>query len=105
MTDRPRKTNSIARELIEAEALEALLSSAFASLQPPVGATQRLLAKLDSDSFHESQLTLDADAPYSFEEALQNQALAQPYEGSDLLAAGLEEEPIDEDELDPDDEE
>lgn len=87
---------NLARELHEAETLESALTQVFAMLEPPQGAKQRLLAVLEADGFHESQLTLDAGEPYSFEEAL----IAQQYVGTDLLAAGLEEEPIDEDEFD-----
>lgn len=100
MTD---QTDSLARELREAEALEAGLAKVFASVQPPAGAVERLLARLAELPFHESQLTLDDAEPYSFEQALraQTQPSEPSHEGTDLLAAGLEEEPID-DELDPD---
>lgn len=100
MTD--QDPNNIARQLREAESLEAALTRLFAALTPPFGAAQRLLAKLDG-AFHESQLTLDDAGPYSFEQAA---ALAQfDADMPDLLAAGLEEEPIDEDELDDGEEE
>lgn len=95
MTDQNKKP--IERELREQEATESGLTRFFSSLVPPFGAKERLLAKLDN-SFHESQLTLNDGGPYSFEEAA---AMAQIDEAtSDLLAAGLEEEEIDEDELD-----
>ena len=90
------QNNPIENELREQEVVQTSLTQFFASLQPPFGAQSRLLAKLDN-SFHESQLTLDDAGPYSFEEAA---AMAQLDEAtSDLLAAGLEEEEI-EDELD-----
>ncbi len=96
MTD--QNNNDITRELREAERLEAGLTGFFASLQPPAGAAERLLARFEHGEFHESQLTLD-DGPYSFE--LAAHAQEQETAGSDLLAAGLEEEITDEDELDP----
>ena len=95
MTD--QKNNDITRELREAERLEAGLTGFFASLQPPAGASERLMAQL-GEGFHESQLTLD-DGPYNFE--LAARAQEQDPAGSDLLAAGLEEQVIDEDEMDP----
>lgn len=97
MTDQPKDIGS---ELRQAEALEAGLTRAFASLQPPSGAIERLLAKLAELEFNESQLTLDQNDPYNFEQALLAQQQDAEYEGSDLLAAGLEEEPIDESEFD-----
>jgi len=97
MTD--HGNNDLVNELKEAEKVESTLTRLFASLQPPFGAKDRLLAKL-SDGFHESQLTLDDAGPYSFAEAARL-AQADQHAGSDLLAAGLEEEPI-EDELDDD---
>lgn len=94
MTDQNKQP--LDRELREQEATESGLTRFFASLIPPFGAKERLLAKLDN-SFHESQLTLNDAGPYSFEDAA---ALAMVDEAtSDLLAAGLEEEEI-EDELD-----
>lgn len=91
MTD--QRHNPIDRELREQESTEAGLTRLFASIVPPAGARERLLGKLDS-AFHESMLTLDDAGPFSFEDAA---ALAQIDEVStDLLAAGLEEEPIDE---------
>lgn len=95
MTDHGK--NDLGKELKEAEKVESSLTRLFASLQPPFGAKDRLLAKL-ADGFHESQLTLDEAGPYSFEQAARL-AQADREAGSDLLAAGLEEEPI-EDELD-----
>ena len=98
MTDQPK--NNLKRELREAEKVETGLTQLFASLQPPAGAAQRLQARLGG--FHESQLTLDDSGPYSFEEAA---AMAElDAADSDLLAAGLEEEPVedDEDEIDQD---
>ena len=89
MTD---PTNNIASELREAERVESLLTRLFASIQPPIGALERLLAKLRDASFHESELTLDDSGPYSFEQAAQFERFE-----SDLLAAGLDEEEIDED--------
>lgn len=95
MTD--QRHNPIDRELREQEATETGLTLFFASIVPPHGAKERLLAKLDN-TFHESMLTLDDGGPYSFEEAA---ALAQIDEvTTDLLAAGLEEGPVDEDGLD-----
>ncbi|MEM6260441.1 MAG: hypothetical protein AAGI37_19375 [Planctomycetota bacterium] len=95
MTD--QQHNPIERELREQETTELCLTSFFASIVPPTGARERLLAKLEN-AFHESMLTLDDGGPYSFEEAA---ALAQIDDVStDLLAAGLEEEPIDEDGFD-----
>ena len=98
MTDQPM--DNLARELREAEKLEKGLTRSFSALQPPYGASQRLLAKLGDHAFHESQLTLDDAGPYSFEKAF---AQAQADEaGTDLLAAGLEEQPLDEeDDQDP----
>jgi len=99
-------SENLARALREAEALEAGLAKVFASIEPAAGAAERLLARLAELPFHESQLTLDDAEPYSFEQALraQTQPSAPSHEGSDLLAAGLEEQPIDEAELDPDEE-
>lgn len=95
MTD--QQPNPIERELREQEATESGLTLFFASLVPPFGARERLLAKLDN-AFHESMLTLDDGGPFSFEDAA---AMAQIDDvTTDLLAAGLEEEPIDEDEFD-----
>lgn len=91
MTD---QTNDLAQELREAEAFEAALTRLFASLQPPYGAKERLLARL-TDCFHESQLTLHDTGPYSFE---QHAAQAEQEQTTDLLAAGLEEENPEEDE-------
>lgn len=116
MTDQPKKTQTIAAALREAEVIEAGLTRLFAATQPPVDAAERLLAQLASRfegahaGFHESQLTLDTAEPYSFEQAFRAQQ-AQDHQGADLLAAGLEtgpeteseEMPIDEAELDPDD--
>jgi hypothetical protein len=99
MTD--QRHNPIDRELREQEAAESGLTLFFASIVPPHGAKERLLAKLDN-TFHESMLTLDDQGPYSFEEAA---AMAQIDEvTTDLLAAGLEEGPIDEDGLDDEEE-
>ncbi|MEO0475042.1 MAG: hypothetical protein AAF085_03585 [Planctomycetota bacterium] len=95
MTD--QRHNSIDRELREQEATESGLTLFFASLVPPFGARERLLDQLDN-VFHESMLTLDDDGPYSFEQAA---AMAQIDEvTTDLLAAGLEEEPFDDDDVD-----
>lgn len=97
MTD--QQNNSIERELREQEATESGLTRFFETLAPPAGAQARLLAKLDN-AFTESMLTLDDQGPFSFEQAA---AMAQIDEvTTDLLAAGLEEEPIDEDDLDED---
>lgn len=99
MTD--QNTNPLDRELREQEATEASLTQIFASIVPPAGAKERLLGKLEC-AFTESMLTLDDDGPYSFEEAA---AMAQIDEvTTDLLAAGLEEGPIDEDDLDDEEE-
>ena len=95
MTDQPN--NPIDRELREQEATESGLTRFFETLAPPAGAKARLLSKLDN-AFTESMLTLDDQGPYSFAQAA---AMAQIDEVStDLLAAGLAEEPIDEDDLD-----
>lgn len=95
MTD--QNPNDIANELRQAEQMESALTRLFSSLQPPHGAADRLLAKLEG-TFHESELTLDDSGPYSFQEAA---AMAEfDAKASDLLAAGLEEEPVDEDALD-----
>lgn len=97
MTD--QNTNPLDRELREQESTERGLTAIFASIIPPAGAKERLLGKLDN-TFTESMLTLDDGGPYSFEEAA---ALAQIDEvTTDLLAAGLEEGPIDDDDLDQD---
>lgn len=84
---------NLAKKLREAEAIESSLTRLFGSLQPPFAASDRLQAKLDNQ-FHESQLTLNDTGPYSFEQAMQD---AQQDTESDLLAAGLEEEPIEDD--------
>lgn len=98
MTDQPINniTNDLGRELREAEKLEKGLSRMFESLQPPFASAQSLLAQLGDGGFHESQLTLDDAGPYSFEEAAaQAQVKSQDKAaGSDLLAAGLEEQAI-----------
>lgn len=93
--------NHLDHELRQQEATETGLTGFFATLEPPYGARQRLLAKLDG-VFHESQLTLNDAGPYSFADhaALTDADADVP----DLLAAGLEEEPVDEDELDEEDE-
>lgn len=94
-----QRNNPIDRELREQEATEKGLTRFFAAIVPPAGAKERLLGKLDS-AFHESMLTLDEAGPYSFAQAA---AMAQRDDATtDLLAAGLEEEPIDEAELDDD---
>lgn len=90
MTDQTK--NNIARELREAEKFESELTRLFESLQPPFAASDRLLARLDGAGFHESELTLNDAGPYSFEQAVAEREAA----GSDLLAAGLEEQEIDE---------
>jgi|GEM_PF-3000825 len=99
MTD--QNNNSLARELRGAESLEAALTRMFAAMQLPHGAAQRLLAKLEG-TFHESQLTLDDAGPYSFEMA----AAQARFDANmpDLLAAGLEEDQIDESEFDSEEE-
>ena len=95
MTD--QNTNPIERELREQEATETGLTAFFASIVPPAGAKARLLGELEN-AVTESMLTLDDGGPFSFEEAA---AMAQIDEGTtDLLAAGLEEEPIDDDDVD-----
>jgi len=106
MTDdkKQKLARGIRKELTEAQALEQDLDRLFGSLQPPYGAQDRLQAKIDpAQAFSEQDLVLDAglpDGPYSFEEALAQQQ-ADDEAGSDLLAAGLEEEPIDEKNDDP----
>jgi hypothetical protein len=92
--------DDLARELREAEKLEKGLDRALGAMQPPFGAAQRLMAHLGDGVFHESQLTLDDAGPYSFEKAAA-QAKADA-EGADLLAAGLEEQAIEDDETDAD---
>lgn len=95
MTD--QNNNPIERELREQEAAESGLTAFFASIVPLAGAKTRLLETLDI-ALTESMLTLDDAGPYSFEEAA---TLAQIDEvTTDLLAAGLEEEPIDDDDVD-----
>lgn len=95
MTD--QNINPIEGELREQEATESGLTALFTSIVPPTGAKARLLGKLEN-AFTESMLTLDNAGPFSFEEAA---ALAQIDEvTTDLLAAGLEEEPIDDDDVD-----
>ena len=95
MTDQNK--NPIDRELREQEATECGLTLFFASIVPPFGAKERLLDTLDN-AFTASMLTLDDQGPYSFEHAA---AMAQIDEATtDLLAAGLEEEPIDDDDVD-----
>lgn len=94
------RNNPIERELREQEVTEAGLTRLFETVVPPAGAHARLLAKLDN-AFHESMLTLDDGGPFSFAEAA---AMSQIDDATtDLLAAGLEEEPIDD--LDDDEEE
>lgn len=95
MTD--QQDNSIEQELREQEAMENGLARFFETLAPPAGAKARLLSKLEN-AFTESMLTLDDQGPFSFEQAA---AMAQIDDvTTDLLAAGLEEEPIDDDEFD-----
>lgn len=104
MTDdkQDKLARGLRKELTEAEALERDLDRLFESLQPPYGAQDRLMALLQPPAFSESDLVLDRepiDGPYSFEQALaeqQAQLDADQAAGSDLLAAGLEEEPIEE---------
>jgi len=103
MTDdkKQKLARGIRKELTEAQALEQDLDRLFGALQPPYGAQDRLQAILDpAQAFSEQDLVLDGglpDGPYSFEDALAQQEAANDSEtGSDLLAAGLEEEPIDE---------
>lgn len=98
-------------ELTEAEALERDLDRLFESLKPPYGAQDRLMARLEQPkAFTEQDLILDGgviEGPYSFEQALADQQAADEVKGNDLLAAGLEEEPIEEkkhDSVQPDDE-
>ena len=89
--------NPIERELREQEVAENGLTRFFETIAPPAGAEARLLAKLDN-AFHESMLTLDDNGPFSFEQAA---AMAQIDKvTTDLLAAGREEEPIDDDDVD-----
>ena len=95
-----QKKNNLKRELKEAEKLESGLTHLFGSLQPPMGAAQRLQAKLVGGAFHESELTLDDTGPFSFEQAAA--AAERDEQGSDLLAAGLEEEPVEDEEENPD---
>lgn len=107
MTDdkQDKLARGLRKELTEAEALERDLDRLFESLQPPYGAQDRLMAQLQAPAFSESELMLDSepiDGPYSFEQALAEQQAqldadqADQAAGSDLLAAGLEEEPIEE---------
>lgn len=113
MTDdkQDKLARGLRKELTEAEHLEQGLDRLFESLQPPYGAQDRLLANLlqpdPPAAFDESDLVLDggvSDGPYSFEAALARQQAEQEADeaaGSDLLAAGLEEEPIDDDQDTP----
>lgn len=107
MTDdkQDKLARGLRKELTEAEALERDLDRLFESLQPPYGAQDRLMAQLQPPAFSERDLVLDRepiDGPYSFEQALAEQQAqldadqADQAAGSDLLAAGLEEEPIEE---------
>ena len=103
MTDdkKAKLARGLRRELTEAQCLEQDLDRLFGALQPPYGAQDRLQAILDpAQAFSEQDLVLDGglpDGPYSFEDALAQQEAANDSEtGSDLLAAGLEEEPIEE---------
>jgi hypothetical protein len=107
MTDdkQDKLARGIRKELTEAEALERDLDRLFGSLQPPYGAQDRLMAQLQQPAFSERDLVLDREpieGPYSFEQALAEQEALREAEqadqvaGSDLLAAGLEEEPIEE---------
>ncbi|MGB1124066.1 MAG: hypothetical protein ACPG4Q_02575 [Phycisphaeraceae bacterium] len=92
-----QNNNPIERELREQEVTESGLTRFFETIAPPAGAKARLMARLE-DAFTASMLTLDDQGPYSFEEAA---AMAQIDEvTTDLLAAGLEEEPIDDDDVD-----
>lgn len=104
MTDdkQDKLARGLRKELTEAEALERDLDRLFESLQPPYGAQDRLMAQLQPPAFSERDLVLDRepiDGPYSFEQALAEQQAQLDVDqaaGSDLLAAGLEEEPIEE---------
>ncbi|MEM9416506.1 MAG: hypothetical protein AAGA29_13675 [Planctomycetota bacterium] len=106
MKDDPKNklAKGLRKELTEAEALERGLDRLYASLQPPFGAENRLNDRLmaitdPAQAFDESELVLDGGpqtGPYSFEEALAQQRTDDAEAGSDLLAAGLEEGPIEE---------
>lgn len=91
---------SLRRELLAAERLETGLTTLLSRLQPPYGAAQRLLAKLQP-AFHERELMLDAPgidapgmdhAPINFERAVAAMQAEHDQAETDLLAAGLEEE-------------
>jgi len=85
---------SLRRELLAAERLETGLTTLLSRLQPPYGAAQRLLAKLQP-AFHERELMLDAPGPINFERAVAAMQAENDLAYTDLLAAGLEEETID----------
>lgn len=101
MTDQANELpDALRRELLETELLEATLTRVLRRAVPPFGAEQRLQAKL-AEGFHESELMLDAapgtDAgPINFEQAVAAMQRDQDDATSDLLAAGLEEEEVDE---------
>ena len=104
MTDQTNKLPDALRlELLETELLEATLTRVLGRAVPPFGAEQRLQAKL-AEGFHESELMLDASGtdsgndsgPFNFEQAVAAMQRDQDDAASDLLAAGLEEEEIDE---------
>lgn len=100
MTDQNNKLPDVLRrELLETELLEATLTRVLARAVPPFGAEQRLQAKL-AEGFHESELMLDASGteagPFNFEQAVAAMRQDQDDAANDLLAAGLEEEEIDE---------
>lgn len=87
---------SLRRELLATERLESGLTALMSRLQPPFGAVDRLMAKLQP-AFHERDLMLDGDhadtGPINFEQAVAAMRADDPADKSDLLAAGLEEEP------------
>ncbi|MEM9021207.1 MAG: hypothetical protein AAGC44_11625 [Planctomycetota bacterium] len=99
MSHKPHKPQnlpeSLRRELLAAERLESGLTALLSRLEPPYGAIERLLAKIQP-SFHEHDLMLDGgyDQPINFQQAIA--AMQADQDTDDLLAAGLEEEPLDE---------
>ena len=94
--DKDKLSESLQSEFARMQDLETGLDQAFGSLQPPYGADQRLMSALqEAQAFQESDLTLDKElaGPYSFEQAAAQQQAHQDSD-TDLLAAGLEEGPV-----------
>jgi len=102
--DLDKLSSDLRKQLQGLESLERLLDSAYGGLEPPAGAVEQLLGQLagavaESESaFSEADLMLDQAAdtgPINFEQAVARmQSEDTDDHGSDLLAAGLEEEPV-----------